>query len=234
MSETLEKQTKTEHLHNLPFDTEVFRNTFNAYVRKFHTICVALVILACSPLVAYAIAMYLEMTKVDITPFLRVWHAGESLLLDLGMLPHVVFGMFSSGIIAFGFCSCGVISIGYFSCGVISIGGMSSAGVISIGGMFSAGGIVLGYSHAYGTIAISIGYKQFIGEALHIGGKAFGLIAIGRQAHGFYALSYDNKGEGMYQFSPKRQDAEAVALFTGWFRKFKRAFASTNKNLDLS
>ena len=231
MSETLEKQTKTEHLHNLPFDTEVFRNTFNAYVRKFHTICAALVILACSPLVAYAIAMYLEMTKVDITPFLRVWHAGESLLLYLG-LPHVVSGMFSSGIIAFGFCSCGVISIGYFSCGVISIGSFS-CGVISIGGD-SAGGIVLGNSHAYGTIAISTGYKQFIGEALYMGGKAFGLIAIGRQAHGFYALSYDNKGEGMYQFSPKRQDAEAVALFTGWFRKFKRAFASTNKNLDLS
>lgn len=215
MSETLETQPKTENLHNLPFDTEVFRNTFNAYVRKFYTLSAALVILACSPLVASAIAIYTQDSL-----FLRVWHAGESLLLDLG-LPHVVSGMFSSGIVSIGFCSCGVISIGFCSCGVISIGAFS-CGVISIGGMFSAGGIVIGYLHAYGTIAISTGYKPFIGEELHMGGKAFGLIAIGRQAQGLYALSYDNKGEGTYLFSPKRQDAEAVVVFTRWFRKFKR------------
>jgi len=64
MSETLETQPQTENLHNRPFDTEVFRSTFNAYVRRFYTLSADLVILACSPLVAYAIAMYLEMIKV--------------------------------------------------------------------------------------------------------------------------------------------------------------------------
>ncbi|MYG07959.1 hypothetical protein F4167_15370 [Candidatus Poribacteria bacterium] len=57
-------------------------------------------------------------------------------------------------------------------------------------------------------------------------GKAFGVIAIGRQAHGVYSLSYGEEGEGTYQFSPKRQDPEAIALFTSWFKKFKNAFVS--------
>jgi hypothetical protein len=133
MSEISEKQTKTEELHNYPFDTEIFRNTFNGYVRKFHTTFIILVIVACSPFVAYMIALYLELTKVDITGFLDIWHASRDLLLDLGF-PHISYGIFSSGIISAGNFSVGIISIGInFSFGVIAIGGLGSCGVISIG-----------------------------------------------------------------------------------------------------
>ena len=55
-------------------------------------------------------------------------------------------------------------------------------------------------------------------------GKAFGVIAIGQEARGVYSLSYGEEGEGTYQFSPKRQDPEAIALFTRWYKKFKDAF----------
>ena len=218
----LEKQTKTEDLHNYPFDVETFRSIFNGYVRKFNTIFVVVVILICSPYIAYAIAWYLEQTKVDVTSFLRVWHAGESLLLDLGF-PHIVFGIFASGIVSVGHFSFGIVSVGNFSVGVISIGGFISCGVISIGGMSSVGVISVGYSHVYGIIAISTGHKNL--SERYRGGQATGLIAIGRHSRGVYALSYDPEGEGTYEFSPKRQDPEAVAFFTRRFRKFKNAFA---------
>lgn len=119
--------------------------------------------------------------------------------------------------------SVGIISVGInFSCGVISIGGFGSCGVISIGGMSSVGVVSIGYSHIYGVIAIATGKKNI--SHIYPGGQAFGLIAVGRQARGVYALSYDKEGEGTYQFSPKRQDPEAVALFTRLFKKYKRAF----------
>ena len=222
MSENPEKPSKTEDLHDLPFDPEIFQNTFNGYVRKFNTIFATLIILVCAPFVAYVIAWYLEMTKVDITGFLDLWHASGDLLLDLGF-PHISYGIFSSGIISAGNFSVGIISVGLnFSCGVISIGGFGSCGVVSIGGMSSVGVITIGYSHAYGIIAIATGSKN-ISERYH-GGQSFGFIAVGRHAQGVYALSYDEEAAGTYQFSPKRQDAEAVALFTRWFRKFKGAF----------
>lgn len=217
-------KAKTEDLHNYPFDADIFRNTFNGYVRKFHTTFAVLVILMCAPFAAYLIAWYLEMTKVDITGFLDLWHTSRDMLLNLGF-PHVSYGIISSGMISVGNFSVGIISIGInFSIGVISIGGIGSCGVISIGGMSSVGVITIGYSHVYGILAIATGKKN-ISEIYH-GGQAFGLIAFGRYARGVYALSYDEEGEGTYQFSPKRQDPEAVALFTRMFRKFKRAFVS--------
>ena len=224
MSENPEKPSKTEDLHDLPFDPEIFQNTFNGYIRKFNTIFATLIILVCAPFVAYVIAWYLELTKVDITGFLDLWHASGDLLLDLGF-PHISYGIFSSGMISAGSFSVGIISVGInFSCGIISIGGFGSCGVISIGGISSVGVITIGYSHVYGVIAIATGNKQPFEKNRYINGKSYGLIAIGRHARGVYALSYDEDGEGTYQFSPKRQDAEAVALFTRWFRKFKGAF----------
>lgn len=214
---------KTEELNALPFDEKIFRNIFNGYVRKFNTIFAVVVILICMPFIAYMIAWYLEQTKVDITSFLRVWHAGESLLLDLGF-PHIVFGIFASGIIVVGHFSLGVVSVGNFAFGVVSIGGLLSCGVISIGGYSSVGVIAIAYSKTYGIIAISTGYQQFIGAEAFSGGQALGFVAVGRHARGVYALNYDEKGRGVYQFSPKRQDPEAVLLFTQWFRKFKGAF----------
>ena len=222
MSENPEKSSKTEDLHDLPFDPAIFRDAFDGYIRKFNTIFAISVILVCAPFIAYAVAWYLEMTKVDITGFLDLWHASKSLLLDLGF-PHISYGIFSSGMISVGNFSIGIISVGInFSFGVISIGGFGSCGVISIGGMSSVGVTTIGYSHVYGVIAIATGSKN-ISERYH-GGQALGLIAVGQRARGVYGLSYTEDGEGTYQFSPKRQDPEAVALFTRWFRKFKGAF----------
>ena len=216
------KQTKTEELHSYPFDAEIFRQTFNGYVRRLNTIFIIVAILICVPFIAYAIALYLEQATVDVTGFLNFWYAGESLLMDLGF-PHVSFGIISSGIISAGNFSIGLISVGInFSVGVISIGGISSVGVITIGGISSVGVITIGYSHVYGVIAIATGRKNI--HQRYPGGQAFGLIAIGRRARGVYSLSYGDEGEGIYQFSPKRQDPEAVALFTRWYKKFKDAF----------
>ena len=215
-------KTKTEDLHNYPFDAEIFRNTFNGYLGKFHTTFAVLIILMSAPVVAYMIAWYLEMTKVDITGFLDLWHASRDLLLDLGF-PHISYSLFSSGIISVGNFSVGIISVGVnFSCGVISIGGFGSCGVISIGCMSSVGVITIGYSHVYGIISVATGMKNI--SEIYRSGQAFGLIAFGRYARGVYALSSGENGEGTYQFSPKRQDPEAVALFTRLFRKFKRTF----------
>ena len=217
-----EIEAKTEGLHNYPFDADIFRNTFNQYVGRFHTTFTISVILVCAPFIAYMIAWYLEMTKVDITGFLDLWHASRDMLLDLGF-PHVSYSIISSGIISVGSFSVGIVSVGInFSVGVISIGGFASCGVISIGGMSSTGVVTIGYSHVYGILAIATGKKNI--SEIYRGGQAFGLIAFGRYARGVYALSYDEKGEGTYQLSPKRQDPEAVAIFTRLFRKFKRAF----------
>ena len=217
-----EKQTKTENLHNYPLDADIFRNTFNRYVRRFNTVFAVSALLISAPFIAYAIAWYLEMTKVDITSFLNLWYAGESLLLDVGF-PHIAFGIFASGIISVGQNALGIISAGaVLSFGIISIGMFCACGIISIGGMCSVGIIAIGYARAYGVIAIAIGQKN-IHQNLP-SGQAFGVIAIGRDAHGVYSLSYEEKGNGTYQFSPERQDPEAVALFTRWFKKFKDAF----------
>jgi hypothetical protein len=224
MPDTPKKQTKDEDFHNYPFDAEIFRRTFNGYVRKFNTIFIVLVTLISAPFVAYVIAWYLEMTTVDISGFLDLWHAGESLLLDLGF-PYISYKFFSSGIVSFGSVSFGIISIGAnVSCGVISIGGFISCGVISIGGLSSVGLVAIGNNNVYGLIAIATGNKKPFVKDEYMNGKAVGFIAVGRDARGTYALSYDEKGEGTYLLSPKRQDPEAVTLFTQWFRKFKGTF----------
>ena len=227
MSAISKKQIKEEDLHNYPFDADIFRRTFNRYVEGFNTIFIVSVLLICSPFIAYAIAWYLGEARVDVTGFLDLWHAGESLLLDVGF-PHIVFGVFASGIISVGHFAFGLISVGNFSFGVISVGMVCSCGIISIGVMFSVGIIAIGYSHAYGVIAIAVGSKKPFEKGVYVNGKAFGVIAIGRQVHGVYSLSYGEEGEGTYLLSPKRQDPEAIALFTRWYKKFKGAFVSSS------
>lgn len=221
MSAISKKQIKDEDLHNYPLDAEIFQRTFNRYVRRFNTILTVLILLISAPFIAYFIALYLERTTVNITGFLNLWHASENLLLDLGF-PHIVFGVFASGIISVGHFAFGFISVGNFSFGVISIGMFCSCGIISIGVMSSVGVLAIGYSHAYGVIGIAIGKKNI--SQSYLGGQAFGVIAIGQRARGVFTLSYGEEGEGVYQFSPNRQDPEAVALFTRWFKKFKGAF----------
>ena len=209
--------TKTEDLHNYPFEASIFRNTFNGYVGKYNIFFFILLFIIFSPFIAYGIVWYLELTGLDITGFLNIWHA-------LG-LSNISYELISAGMISFGNLSCGVVSIGLWgSCGVISIGCWGSCGVISISPMSSIGFISLGSSYACGLIAIATGHKKPFVADEYIHGKALGLIAIARHARGVYALSYGGEGEGTYQFSPKRQDPEAVMLFTQQFRKFKRAF----------
>ena len=224
MSQISERQIKTEDLHNYPFDADIFRRTFNGYVQRFKTIFLTLVFLICAPFIAYAIAWYLGEAKVDTTGFFDLWHATGSLLLDWGF-PYINYRPISLELISFGLLSFGVISIGFHvSFGLISVGGFVSFGLISVGGLSSFGLIALGGNNVYGIIAIAIGNKKPFEKGVYMNGKAFGVIAIGRQARGVYSLSYGEEGEGTYQVSPKRQDPEAVNLFTSWFKKFKNAF----------
>ena len=196
------------------FSSETFKKTFDAYVRNWHISEAVLLILAFLPFLAYGIATYLELVKTEITPFLRVWYSWEPILSEL------TFGAISSGIVSFGAVSFGVVSIGAVSCGVIAIGTVS-CGIISIG-VISAGGFAFGNAAAVGLIAISTGST---GVTPRVGGTAVGVIAIGRDASGVYALSYETKGNSVYQFSPERQDIKAVALFTRCLRKFKKVYA---------
>ena len=211
------------------FNSETFKKTFDAYVLKWHISEAILLILAFLPFLAFGIAKYLEV-KIDITPLLRVWHSWGPALGD------ITFGAIASGIVLLilaskylevkiditplGAFSFGVVSMGAFSFGVVSMGAFSF-GVIAIGAT-SVGVFAFGNFSAVGLIAISTGST---GVTPRVGGNAFGIIAIGRHASGLYALSYERKGNGVYLFSPERQDIEAVALFTRCLRKFKRVYA---------
>ena len=195
------------------FNSETFKKTFDAYVLKWHISEAILLILAFLPFLAFGIAKYLEV-KIDITPLLRVWHSWGPALGD------ITFGAIASGIVSIGAFSFGVVSMGAFSFGVVSMGAFSF-GVIAIGAT-SVGVFAFGNFSAVGLIAISTGST---GVTPRVGGNAFGIIAIGRHASGLYALSYERKGNGVYLFSPERQDIEAVALFTRCLRKFKRVYA---------
>ena len=188
------------------FSSETFKKTFDAYVRNWHISEAVLLILAFLPFLADGIAKYLEFSWIPI-------------------LGDITFGAISSGIVSFGAVSFGVVSIGAVSFGVVAIGvvaiGTVSCGIITIG-VTSMGVFAFGNAAAVGFIAISTGST---GVTPRVGGNAFGVIAIGRQAGGLYALSYERKGSGTYQFSPERQDIEAVALFTRGLRKFKKVYA---------
>ena len=196
------------------FNSETFKKTFDAYVRKWHISEAILLIVAHLPFLAYGIVKYLELVKVETTPFLRVWHSWVPILGD------ITFGAIASGIVSIGAVSFGVISIGAVSFGVIAIGSVS-CGVIGIGAI-SVGIFAFGNASAVGLIAISTGST---GVTPRVGGNAFGIIVIGRKATGLYALSYKRKGNGVYLFSPERQDIKAVALFTHCLGKFKRVYA---------
>ena len=183
------------------FSSETFKKTFDAYVRNWHISEAVLLILAFLPFLAYGIAKYLEFPWIPI-------------------LSDIIFGAISSGIVSFGAVSFGVVSVGAVSFGVIAIGTVS-CGIITVG-VTSMGVFAFGNAAAVGFIAISTGST---GVTPRVGGTAFGVIAIGRQASGVYALSYKRKGNSVYQFSPERQDIEAVTLFTRCLRKFKKVYA---------
>ena len=183
------------------FSSETFKKTFDAYILRWHISEAVLLILAFLLFLVYGIAKYLDISWIPI-------------------LGDITFGAISSGIVSFGAVSFGVVSIGAVSLGFIAIGS-SSCGFIAIGAI-SAGVFAFGNASAVGLIAISTGST---GVTPRVGGSAFGVIAIGRHASGVYALSYERKGNSVYQFSPERQDIEAVTLFTRCLRKFKKVYA---------
>lgn len=187
------------------FSSETFQKTFDVYVRNWHISEAVLFILAFLPFLAYGIT--------EITPFQSVWYSLESIL------GNITFGAISFGIISFGSISFGVISIGAVSFGVIAIGTVS-CGIITIG-VTSFGFFAFGNAVAVGLIAISTGSTWITPR---IGGNAFGVITIGRHASGVYSLSYKKNDNSVYQFSPERQDIEAVTLFTSCLRKFKKVY----------
>lgn len=130
--------------------------------------------------------------------------SGFGFPLVLKAIPHsrLAIGEIVSGITAIGLVAMGSLSIGIVSSGIISVGvfacGATACGIIAIG------------PGAVGVIAIGM--------------NAIGVVAIGYNAMGIYALSYRVKNRGRYIFSPERQDAKAIALFTHWMPKLKNAF----------
>ena len=178
------------------FSSETFKKTFDAYILRWHISEAVLLILAFLPFLAY----YLDLSWIPI-------------------LGDITFGAIASGIVSFGAVSFGFVAIGAVSFGFIAIGS-ASCGFIAIGAI-SAGVFAFGNASAVGLIAISTGST---GVTPRVGGYAVGSIAIGRHASGVYALSYERKGNSVYEFSPERQDIEAVTLFTRCLRKFKRVY----------
>jgi len=132
--------------------------------------------------------------------------SGFGFPLVLKAIPHsrLAIGDIVSGITAIGFVAIGSLSIGIVSIGIISVGvfafGATACGIIAFG------------SGAVGVIAIGM--------------NAVGVVAIGYNATGTYTLSYRVTNRGRYIFSPERQDAKAVVLFTRWMPKLKNAFTA--------
>ncbi|MCK6485613.1 MAG: bZIP transcription factor [Phycisphaerae bacterium] len=99
----------------------------------------------------------------------------------------------------------GFISIGGLAVGVVAFGG-AAVGLVAIGG--GALGVLAFGGGAVGVIAV--------------GGGAVGYVAIGGGGFGRYVLAGDGRGRAV--LSRRRQDPEAVELFTRWFPALKKAF----------
>ena len=106
-----------------------------------------------------------------------------------------------------------IISVGFFAFGVNTIG-LFAFGV-NVGGFF-AFGVNAGGFFAFGVNAV--GFFAF-------GVNPIGLFAAGYRACGIYALSYKRKSVGISVFSPDRQDAGAVVLFTRLFPRLKKTLS---------
>lgn len=119
--------------------------------------------------------------------------------------PHRVFGK----VMLYGTTSVGYFANGLFSLGILTVSPIASVGVVAIG-PGACGIIALGGGGACGIYAV--------------GWHAVGVFAIGMNAIGLFSLSHSASGRGTYVFSPRRQDARAVRLYTRWFPQFKEAY----------
>lgn len=116
--------------------------------------------------------------------------------------PLVDLGGVNSGRPGMGF---GVVAVGGFALGIVAMGGMA-VGLIAIGG------------GSFGLIALGGGSVGLFA----VGGGAVGYIAIGGGAVGRFVLAGDGRGKAV--LSRKRQDPEAIAFFTRYLPRLKKAF----------
>ena len=199
---------------------EQFKEIFDAYFSKWWKVASILFVLVY--LVAfglYTIGILNKHLDIALPSFLRAivtfeyWSWMNDTVVEAIGIGFISVGALTVGVVSIGACSVGVIAMGAFSVGIVSVGAFSV-------GIFAFGG------NSFGVIAIGSGtrhgYKVGPKGRFDIG-RAVGVIAIGPKARGVYALSYT--GRGVYVFSPDRQDADAVALFTRWLPKFKGALS---------
>ena len=148
-----------------------------------------------------------EKFRKVLTMYLIMWGIlwAAAVLIVSFAPPHRVFGK----VILYGTTSIGYFANGLFSLGIVTISPIVSVGVIAIG-PGACGVIALGGGGACGVYAV--------------GAHAVGVFAIGINAIGIFTLSHSESGRGSYVFSPKRQDARAVKLYTRWFPQFKQAY----------
>ncbi|MBN1490892.1 MAG: hypothetical protein JXA69_13320 [Phycisphaerae bacterium] len=103
-----------------------------------------------------------------------------------------------------------------FGFGIIACGGLA-LGVIAAGGG-AVGGLAIG-GGAVGIVALGGGAFGLFA----FGGGAIGYVAIGGGALGRYVLAGSGRGRAVFSF--RRQDREAVELFTRYLPRFRDAMA---------
>lgn len=204
---------------------EKFRKTFDAYFLKWNIGVGILYVAAFSlffvPLFVRATNSELPSLALSIVNFGSYPGMGESTFgfITIGIIS---VGAVAVGVVAIGACSVGVIALGAGSIGIFAVGAYS-VGVFAFGGN-AFGVVALGAGTRYGAID-----KWSAPRGRFDIGRAVGLVAMGPTASGVYTLSY--AGKGRYMFSPNRQDAEAVALFTRWLPKFGKALSPASNGL---
>ena len=186
------------------FSSERFQKTFDAYFWKLWMVIGILYF------VVYSLYIVLIFNRELASKFSSLFK---------WIVDDIAFGAISIGFISGGALAVGIVAIGACSVGIVSVGACSV-------GIFAFG------ANALGIIAIGAGtsYGMMNTESALRGrfdiGKVAGIVAIGPEAYGLYTLSY--AGKSRYMFSPDRQDAEAVAMFTRWLPKFKKTFTSSS------
>ena len=202
---------------------EQFKKTFDAYFWKWWKVVgILMVLVYLLAFGLYTIAILNKHLDIALPSFLRAiitfeyWSWMNDTVVDAIGIGFIAVGALTVGVVSIGACFVGVISMGAFSVGIVAVGAFSV-------GIFAFGG------NSFGVIAIGAGTRH----GYEVGprgrfdiGRAVGVIAIGPAACGVYTLSY--KGRGRHVFSPDRQDADAVALFTRWLPKFKGGLSPTS------
>ena len=199
---------------------EQFKKIFDAYFSKWWKVASILFVLIY--LVAfglYTIGLLNKSSDIALPSFLRAiitfeyWSWMNDTVIDAIGIGFIAVGGLTIGVVSIGACSVGVIAMGACSVGIVAVGAFS-VGVVAFGG------------NSFGIIAIGAGTRHgyAVGPKGRFDiGRAVGVIAIGPKACGVYTLSYE--GKGRHVFSPDRQDAAAVMLFTRWLPKFKGALS---------